>query len=165
MQAQEVASAKAIRLAKEYDRECGFIINLSVFFSNNYVIFSFLEVTFSWWIGTKTVVVISKIDHAASDPKILAAVQALLLNQGPRSTADIPWVALIGQSVSIASAQSGSVGADNSLETAWRAESESLKSILTNAPQSKLGRLALVETLAHQIRNRMKIRLPSLLSG
>lgn len=92
-------------------------------------------------------------------------MQALLLNQGPRSASDIQWVALIGQSVSIASAQSGSVGADNSLETAWRAESESLKSILPGAPQSKLGRLALVETLAQQIRSRMKIRLPNLLSG
>ncbi|KAL3503786.1 hypothetical protein ACH5RR_033627 [Cinchona calisaya] len=135
-QAPEVASTKAIRLAKEYDGEC-----------------------------TRTVGVISKIDQAASDPKILAAVQALLLNQGPRSTADIPWVALIGQSVSIASAQSGNVGSENSLETAWRAESESLKSILTGAPQSKLGRLALVEALAHQIRSRMKVRLPNLLSG
>lgn len=135
-QAPEVASAKAIRIAKELDGEC-----------------------------TRTVGVISKIDQASSEPKILAAVQALLLNQGPRSTSDIPWVALIGQTVSIASAQSGSVGADNSLETAWRAESESLKSILTGAPQSKLGRLALVETLAHQIRSRMKIRLPNLLSG
>ena len=115
--------------------------------------------------GTRTVGIISKIDQASSDPKVLAAVQALLLNQGPRSTSDIPWVALIGQSVSIASAQSGSVGSDNSLETAWKAESESLKSILTGAPQSKLGRLALVETLAHQIRNRMKVRLPNLLSG
>ncbi|CAN4081338.1 unnamed protein product [Withania somnifera] len=135
-QAPEVASCKAIRIAKEYDSEC-----------------------------TRTVGVISKIDQAASEPKVLAAVQALLSNQGPRSTADIPWVALIGQSVSIASAQSGSVGSDNSLETAWRAESESLKSILPGAPQSKLGRLALVETLAHQIRNRMKLRLPNLLSG
>lgn len=135
-QAPEVVSAKAIRIAKEYDGEC-----------------------------TRTVGVISKIDQASSDPKTLAAVQALLLNQGPRTTADIPWVALIGQSVSIASSQSGSVGADNSLETAWRAESESLKSILTGAPQSKLGRLALVETLANQIRNRMKLRLPNLLSG
>ncbi|KAL3641476.1 Dynamin-2A [Castilleja foliolosa] len=135
-QAPDVASAKAIRIAKELDGE-----------------------------GTRTIGVISKIDQASSEPKILAAVQALLLNQGPRSTSDIPWVALIGQSVSIASAQSGSVGADNSLETAWRAESESLKSILTGAPQSKLGRVALVETLAQQIRNRMKIRLPNLLSG
>ncbi|KAL6525293.1 Dynamin-2A [Orobanche minor] len=135
-QAPEVAAAKAIRIAKEHDGEC-----------------------------TRTVGVISKIDQASSEPKILAAVQALLLNQGPRSTSDIPWVALIGQSVSIASAQSGSVGADNSLETAWRAESESLKSILTGAPQSKLGRLALVEILSQQIRTRMKIRLPNLLSG
>nr|GMD86029.1 dynamin-2A-like [Ipomoea batatas] len=134
-QAPEVSSYKALRIAKENDGE-----------------------------STRTIGVISKIDQAASEPKILAAVQALLLNQGPPSTSDIPWVALIGQSVSIASAQSGNVG-DDSLETAWRAESESLKSILTGAPQSKLGRLALVETLAQQIRNRMKLRLPNLLSG
>ncbi|KAJ9557305.1 LOW QUALITY PROTEIN: hypothetical protein OSB04_011919 [Centaurea solstitialis] len=132
-QAPEVSSAKALRIAKEYDGE-----------------------------STRTIGVINQ---ASSDPKVLAAVQALLLGQGPRSTADMPWVALIGQSVSITSAQSGNVGSDNSLETAWRAETESLKSILTGAPQSKLGRLALVETLAHQIRSRMKIRLPSLLSG
>ncbi|XP_071736836.1 dynamin-2A-like [Rutidosis leptorrhynchoides] len=135
-QAPEVSSAKALRVAKEYDGEC-----------------------------TRTIGVISKVDQASTDPKVLAACQALLLGQGPRSTADIPWVALIGQTVSIASAQSGSVGSDNSLETAWRAESESLKTILTGAPQNKLGRLALVETLARQIRSRMKIRLPSLLSG
>ncbi|KAK9070679.1 hypothetical protein SSX86_011081 [Deinandra increscens subsp. villosa] len=135
-QAPEVASTKALRIAKEYDGE-----------------------------STRTIGVISKIDQTSSDPKVLAAVQALLLGQGPRAAADIPWVALIGQSVSIASAQPGSVGSDNSLETAWRVESESLKSILTGAPQNKLGRLALVETLAHQIRNRMKIRLPSLVSG
>ncbi|GAY69543.1 hypothetical protein CUMW_290160, partial [Citrus unshiu] len=81
---------------------------------------------------TRTVGVISKIDQASADQKALAAVQALLLNQGPPKTADISWVALIGQSVSIATAQSGS---ESSLETAWRAESESLKSILTGAPQ------------------------------
>lgn len=115
--------------------------------------------------GTRTIGVISKIDQAAGDQKSLAAVQALLLNQGPRSAADIQWVALIGQSVSIASAQAGSVGSENSLETAWRAESESLKSILTGAPPSKLGRVALVDTLAKQIRKRMKVRLPNLLSG
>ncbi|KAF6142203.1 hypothetical protein GIB67_037121 [Kingdonia uniflora] len=135
-QAPEISSSRALKLAKEYDAE-----------------------------GTRTIGVISKIDKVASDQKILAAVQALLLNQGPRNASDIPWVALIGQSVSIASAQSGSVGSENSLETAWRAESESLKSILTGAPQNKLGRVALVETLARQIRNRMKIRLPGLLSG
>lgn len=116
-------------------------------------------------IGSRTIGVISKIDQAATDQKTLAAVQALLLNQGPRASSDIPWVALIGQSVAIASAQSGSVGAEGSLETAWRAETESLKSILTGAPQSKLGRLALVEALAQQIRKRMKTRLPNLLSG
>lgn len=134
--APEISSYKALRIAKEYDGE-----------------------------STRTIGIISKIDQAASEPKTLAAVQALLLGQGPRSTSEIPWVALIGQTVSIASAQSGNVGSENSLETAWRAESESLKSILTGAPQNKLGRLALVEALAHQIRNRMKVRLPNLLSG
>ncbi|MBA0681042.1 hypothetical protein Goari_012704, partial [Gossypium aridum] len=132
-QAPEIASSRALRLAKEYDGE-----------------------------GTRTIGIISKIDQAASEQKALAAVQALLLNQGPPKTADIPWVALIGQSVSIASAQSGS---ENSLETAWRAEFETLKSILTGAPQSKLGRIALVDALAQQIRKRMKVRLPNLLSG
>ncbi|KAL5163763.1 Dynamin-2B [Glycine soja] len=116
-------------------------------------------------VAKETVGVISKIDQASSEPKALAAVQALLLNQGPPKTSDIPWVALIGQSVSIASAQSGSGASENSLETAWRAETESLKSILTGAPQSKLGRIALVESLAGQIRNRMKLRLPTLLTG
>ncbi|XP_057542851.1 dynamin-2B-like isoform X1 [Amaranthus tricolor] len=134
-QAPEVASSKALRIAKEYDSE-----------------------------GTRTIGVISKIDQAVSESKALAAVQALLVGQGPRSTADMPWVALIGQSVSIATA-SGNGGSENSLETAWRAESESLKSILTGAPQGKLGRIALVESLATQIRNRMKVRLPNILSG
>ncbi|XP_055816404.1 dynamin-2A [Solanum dulcamara] len=134
--APEISSYKALRLVKEHDGEC-----------------------------TRTIGIISKVDQAASDPKVLAAIHALLLNQGPPSTSDIPWVALIGQSVSIASAQSGNVGNDNSLETAWCAESESLKSILTKAPQNKLGRVALVEALAQQIRNRMKVRLPNLLSG
>ncbi|XP_048431840.1 dynamin-2A [Pyrus x bretschneideri] len=133
-QAPEVASSRALRVVKEYDAD-----------------------------GTRTVGVISKIDQAASDQKALSAVQALLLNQGPSRASDIPWVALIGQSVSIASAQSG--GSESSLETAWRAESESLKSILTGAPQSKLGRIALVDALAQQIRSRMKVRLPNLLSG
>ncbi|XWS21989.1 hypothetical protein CRYUN_Cryun30bG0105000 [Craigia yunnanensis] len=132
-QVPEISSSRALRLAKEYDTE-----------------------------GTRTVGIISKIDQAASEQKALAAVQALLLNQGPPKTADIQWVALIGQSVSIASAQSGS---ENSLETAWKAESESLKSILTGAPQSKLGRIALVDALAQQIRKRMEVRLPNLLSG
>ncbi|KAK1285430.1 Dynamin-2A [Acorus calamus] len=135
-QAPEIASNRALKLAREQDSE-----------------------------GTRTIGVISKIDQAAGDQKTLAAVQALLSNQGPRNTLDIPWVALIGQSVSIASAQSGSVGGESSLETAWRAESESLKSILPGAPQNKLGRIALIETLARQIRKRMKVRLPNILSG
>ncbi|CAH8306203.1 unnamed protein product [Eruca vesicaria subsp. sativa] len=133
-QASEISSYRALKTAKEYDPD-----------------------------STRTVGIISKIDQAAENPKALAAVQALLSNQGPPKTTDIPWVALIGQSVSIASAQSG--GSDNSLETAWRAETESLKSILSGAPQSKLGRIALVDTLASQIRSRMKLRLPNILSG
>ncbi|KAJ6877721.1 hypothetical protein NC651_030465 [Populus alba x Populus x berolinensis] len=124
-QAPEIASSRALRFAKEYDGE-----------------------------GNRTVGVISKIDQAASDWKALAAVQALLLNQGPPKTADIPWIALIGQSVSIAAVQSGN---ESSLETAWKAENES--------PQSKLGRIALVDALAQQIHIRMKVRLPNLLSG
>ncbi|XP_057831628.2 dynamin-2A [Cryptomeria japonica] len=134
-QAPEISSSRALKMALEFDPD-----------------------------GTRTIGVISKIDQASSDQKSLAAVQALLLGQGPRTTQDIPWVALIGQSVAIASAQ-GSVGGESSLETAWRAESESLKAILTGAPQTKLGRIALVETLARQIRKRMKLRLPSILSG
>ncbi|GMY07945.1 dynamin-2A-like [Fagus crenata] len=135
-QAPEIASSRALRAAKEFDGD-----------------------------GSRTIGVISKIDQAASDQKSLAAVQALLLNQGPSRASDMPWVALIGQSVAIASAQSGSIGSESSLETAWRAESESLKSILTGAPQSKLGRIALVDALAQQIRNRMKVRVPNILSG
>ncbi|KAB5563640.1 hypothetical protein DKX38_003694 [Salix brachista] len=131
IQAPEISSSRALRIAKEYDAE-----------------------------STRTVGIISKIDQAATESKAITAVQALLLNQGPPKTSDIPWVALIGQSVSIASAQSGSASSENSLETAWRAESESLKSILTGAPQGKLGRVALVDVLAGQIRSRMKLRLP-----
>ncbi|KAG6474713.1 hypothetical protein ZIOFF_068651 [Zingiber officinale] len=81
-----------------------------------------------------------KIDQAAGDQKSLAAVQALLL-------------------------QHGSIGSESSLETAWRAETESLKTILTGAPQNKLGRLELVDTLPKQIWSRMKLRLPNRLSG
>lgn len=107
---------------------------------------------------------ISKVDQAASDQRSLAAVQALLSGQGPSATMEFPWVALIGQSVSIAAAHAGS-GAEDSLETAWRAEAESLKSILSGASASKLGRIALVETLSRQIHKRLKSRLPSILSG
>eukprot|EP00249_Psilotum_nudum_P023591 c28932_g1_i1 orf=673-3459(-) len=135
-QATEISNARAVKMAHDFDPD-----------------------------GTKTVGVISKVDQAASDQRSLAAVQALLLGQGPSGTSDIPWVALIGQSVSIAAAHAGSVGAESSLETAWRAEMESLKAILSGAPQSKLGRNALVDTLARQIRKRLKMRLPSILSG
>jgi dynamin GTPase len=115
--------------------------------------------------GTRTVGVISKVDQAASDRRSLDAVEALLSGQGPSVTLDIPWVALVGQSVSIAAAHAGSVSADDSLETAWRAEAETLKSILSRASPIKLGRVALVETLAAQMRKRLIQRLPNLLSG
>ncbi|RWW13742.1 hypothetical protein GW17_00022526 [Ensete ventricosum] len=97
-------------------------------------------------------------------PSVVILIRTMQ-KKGPRSAADIPWVALIGQSVSIASAQSGGVGSESSLETAWRAETESLKTILIGAPQNKLGRVALVDTLAKQIRARIKLRLPNILSG
>ncbi|AQK83482.1 dynamin-2A [Zea mays] len=134
MQAADVASSRALRLAKDIDAD-----------------------------GTRTVGVISKVDQANGDAKTIACVQALLSNKGPKNLPDIEWVALIGQSVAIASAQS--VGSENSLETAWRAEAESLKNILTGSPQNKLGRIALVDTIAKQIRKRMKVRVPNLLSG
>ncbi|KAL9432302.1 hypothetical protein AB3S75_027345 [Citrus x aurantiifolia] len=51
-QVPEIASSRALRVAKEYDGD-----------------------------GTRTVGVISKIDQASADQKALAAVQALLLNQ------------------------------------------------------------------------------------
>jgi hypothetical protein len=108
--------------------------------------------------GTRTVGVISKVDQAASDRRSLAAVQALLSGQGPSVTLEMPWVAMIGQS-------GGFMSADDTLETAWKAEMESLKSILSGVSHKKLGRIALVETLSHQIRKRMKQRLPNILSG
>ncbi|CAM6022611.1 unnamed protein product [Sphagnum balticum] len=133
---RDVTASRALKLAQDLDRD-----------------------------GTRTVGVISKVDQAAADQRSLAAVQALLSGQGPSVTLDIPWVALIGQSVSIAAAHSGSVSAEDSLETAWRAEMDSLKSILNGASPSKLGRIALVETLAQQIRKRLKQHLPNVLSG
>ncbi|CAM6021470.1 unnamed protein product [Sphagnum balticum] len=133
---REVATSRALKLARAFDSD-----------------------------GTRTVGVISKVDQAASDRRSLDAVEALLSGQGPSVTLDIPWVALIGQSVSIAAAHAGSVSADDSLETAWRAEAETLKSILSRASPLKLGRVALVETLAAQMRKRLIQRLPNLLSG
>ncbi|RHN59144.1 putative dynamin GTPase [Medicago truncatula] len=138
-QALEIESSRALKLAKERRRS------------------SFLP-----FIGTRIVGVISKIDQAASDQKAIAAVEALLLNKGPTKAQDIPWVALIGQSVTTTTLKSRSSGSENYFETAWRAESESLKSILTGAPPSKLGRMALVDALAQQIQNRMKLRVPNL---
>ncbi|VAI84802.1 unnamed protein product [Triticum turgidum subsp. durum] len=136
VQAAEVASSRAIRLAKDIDSD-----------------------------GSRTIGILSKIDQAEGDAKTIACVQALLSNKGPKNLPDIEWVALVGQSVAIASAQSGSVGSENSLETAWQAEAETLKSILTGAPHSKLGRVSLVSAIAKQIRKRMKVRLPNLLTG
>jgi dynamin GTPase len=135
-QAAEVASSRALRLAKDIDSD-----------------------------GSRTIGVLSKIDQSEGDAKTIACVQALLSNKGPKNLPDIEWVALIGQSVAIAAAQSGAVGSENSLEAAWQAEAESLKSILTGAPPSKLGRISLVDTIAKQIRKRMKVRVPNLLTG
>ncbi|KAL9448623.1 hypothetical protein AB3S75_015996 [Citrus x aurantiifolia] len=135
-QTPDVSSYRALRIAKEHDAD-----------------------------GTRTVGIISKMDQAEGDSKALAAVRALLLNQGPPKTSDIPWVAVIGQSVAISSVSSSGAAADSSLEAAWRAEVETLKRLLSGAPQNKLGRVALVDTIAGQIRNRMSLRVPKLLSG
>lgn len=129
---REVGTSKALKLAQELDSD-----------------------------ATRTVGVISKVDQAASDRRSLDAVAALLSGNGPAITQEIPWVAMIGQSVSIAAAH----GSEDSLETAWKAEAESLKSLLTQAAPTKLGRVALVETIAKQIRKRLKQRMPTLLSG
>lgn len=94
----------------------------------------------------------------------MGAVQALLGNQGPRTAADIQWVATIGHSVPTASVQS-EVGSEASAESSWQAEVKSLISILGGVPQSKLGRVALVDSLAKQIKTRIKVRLPNLLNG
>ncbi|KAM0851179.1 hypothetical protein ACQ4PT_052598 [Festuca glaucescens] len=135
LQAPDVASSRALRLARELDSE-----------------------------GTRTIGVLSKVDQAAGEQKAIGAVQALLANQGPRTAKDILWVATIGQTVPTASAQSG-VGSETSPETSWQAEAESLLSILCGAPLSKLGRVALVDSLSRQIRTRIKVRLPNLLNG
>jgi dynamin GTPase len=166
MQAAEVASSRALRLARDIDPE-GLSFEPDQTSSATAHPLSSQQLMFLLVlvVGTRTIGVLSKIDQAATDAKTVACVQAILSNKGPRAAAEIEWVALIGQSVALASAQSGSVGSENSLETAWRAEAESLKSILTSAPQNKLGRIALVDTIAKQIRKRMKVRLPSLLSG
>ncbi|KAH9684733.1 Dynamin-2A [Citrus sinensis] len=129
-QTPDVSSYRALRIAKEHDAD-----------------------------STRTVGIISKMDQAEGDSKALAAVRALLLNQGPPKTSDIPWVAVIGQSVAISSVTSSGAAADSSLEAAWRAEVETLKRLLSGAPQNKLGRVALVDTIAGQIRNRMSLRM------
>ncbi|XP_047074701.1 dynamin-2A-like [Lolium rigidum] len=135
LQAPDVASSRALRLARELDSE-----------------------------GTRTIGVLSKVDQAAGEQKAIGAVQALLANQGPRTAKDILWVATIGQTVPTASAQSG-VGSETSPETYWQPEAESLLSILCGAPLSKLGRVALVDSLSRQIRTRIRVRLPHLLNG
>ncbi|KAL5222266.1 hypothetical protein ABZP36_026979 [Zizania latifolia] len=135
LQAPEVASSRALRIARELDSE-----------------------------GNRTIGVLSKVDQAAADQKVLGAVLALLGNQGPRTAADIQWIASIGNSVPIASVQFG-VGSETSPKTSWQAEVESLISLLVGAPQSKLGRAALVDSLAKQIRTRIKVRLPNFLNG
>ncbi|XP_024004330.1 uncharacterized protein LOC112081845 [Eutrema salsugineum] len=105
---------------------------------------------------TRTVGIIGAIDQAAENLDALANVEALLSDKGPPELTGIPWVALICQL-----AQSGS--GENSLQTACRAEIQSLMSCLGGAPQSKLGRIALVNTLSSLISGRVKLRLPNLL--
>uniref|UniRef100_A0A804LWM8 dynamin GTPase n=1 Tax=Zea mays TaxID=4577 RepID=A0A804LWM8_MAIZE len=135
LQAPDVASSRALRIARELDSE-----------------------------GTRTIGVLSKIDQASGEQKALGAVQALLVNQGPRTAADIQWVATIGHSVPTASAQS-EAGSETPPEAYWQAEVKTLVSTLGGAPESKLGRVALVDSLSKQIKARIKARLPNLLNG
>uniref|UniRef100_A0ACD6A1C2 Uncharacterized protein n=2 Tax=Avena sativa TaxID=4498 RepID=A0ACD6A1C2_AVESA len=128
LQAPDVASSRALRLARELDSE-----------------------------GTRTIGVLSKVDQAAGEQKTLGAVEALLANQGPRTAKDMLWIATTY-------AQSGG-GSETSPETSWQAEVESLLSILCGVPHSKLGRVALVDSLSKQIRTRIRVRLPNLLNG
>jgi dynamin 1/3 len=114
-------------------------------------------------LGTRTIGALSKVDQAAGQKKALSAVQALLVNQGPRIAADIQWIATIGHSVAIASVQA-EVGSETSAETSWRAERDSLISVLGGAPESKLGREALIDSLAKQMGTRIQVRLPNLLN-
>ncbi|EYU22800.1 hypothetical protein MIMGU_mgv1a021424mg [Erythranthe guttata] len=129
-QALNVLSAQAIQIAKKLDAE-----------------------------GARTVGVITNIDRAKSVPNVLIAVKCLLLNNGPASISNIPWVAMV-ECVTLH-------GHDKSLETkiAWENEYNSLKRILEGVPESKLGRFALVETLAQKIRQRMEFRLRNLSTG
>ncbi|KAL8059916.1 hypothetical protein ABFX02_03G118400 [Erythranthe guttata] len=129
-QAPNVLSAQAIQIAKKLDAE-----------------------------GARTVGVITNIDRAKSVPNVLIAVKCLLLNDGPASISNIPWVAMV-ECVTLH-------GHDKSLETkiAWEKEYNSLKRILEGVPESKLGRFALVETLAQKIRQRMEFRLRNLSTG
>jgi hypothetical protein len=64
---------------------------------------------------------------------------------------DIPWVALIDQSISIVVVHSSSIKIEDSSKIAWRAKMDSLKIILNGVSLSKLGRIALVETLVEKI--------------
>jgi dynamin GTPase len=152
-------------MAKDIDSD-GLSLSWSINIINNDIaLCSLSNDVFPLVVGSRTIGVLSKIDQASTDAKTMACVQALLSNKGPKNLPDIEWVALIGQSVALASAQSGAVSSENSLEAAWQAEAESLKSILTEAPPSKLGRISLVGTIAKQIRKRMKVRVPNLLTG
>ena len=91
--------------------------------------------------------------------KSLAAVQARA------HTAHLTFLGLRSLGSLFQSPQNNQVRAENSIKTGWRAESEILKSILSGATPSKLGRVALVVVLGKQIRNRMKVRLPNVLTG
>ncbi|KAL7156143.1 hypothetical protein ABFS83_03G123000 [Erythranthe nasuta] len=103
--------------------------------------------------GTRTVGVITKIDEASSKPYVLAAVKDLLLGNGPTSISNIPWVAMI--ECLTMDEYHGTL----EMKVDWEKEFISLKRILEDVPISKIGRFALVEALAQNIRLRMKHRL------
>ena len=108
---------------------------------------------------TRTVGVISKIDQVTDEPKSLAAVQSRA------HAAQLTFLGLGSLGSLFRWPPHNQVGAENSVVTAWRAESESLKSILSGTSPSKPGRVALVDVLGKQIRNRLKVGLPNVLTG
>lgn len=169
LQAPDVASSRALRIARELDSE-GVYNGLQKQQDYYFITLSFLTWHSSYLLvcvcllGTRTIGVLSKIDQASGEQTALGAVQALLVNQGPRTAADIQWVATIGHSVPTASAQS-EAGSETPPEAYWQAEVKTLVSTLGGAPESKLGRVALVDSLSKQIKARIKARLPNLLNG
>eukprot|EP00897_Mesotaenium_endlicherianum_P008361 jgi/Mesen1/7553/ME000392S06821 len=134
-QATDLNGARVLRIAQDLDRE-----------------------------GTRTVGVITKLDEVSGDKDAVTAVVQLLTGLGPTQAQDFPWVVAIGQPTTAESA----VGISESLEAAWKAEIDTLSSILRanggRGLEPSIGRNGLMKVLARQMRQRMKERIPKLMS-